>query len=275
MRERLKRLLKKSPRLYSFVAKLYSFGALKLRYLQERLLGTRLTEREWATRHLRNGNDWNEAKHLSDNDEWIKGYWDSRDHSHRQFLLEHITKFSPVSSILEIGCNCGPNLYLLAREFPDVEIVGIDINPAAVQKGNEWFAQEGIKNVKLLVGKADELGQFKDRSFDIVFTDAVLIYVGPDKIKKVMTGVLRITRKALVFLEWHSFGCAADPRGVYVGHWMRDYTALLKEFVPQENIHVIKMPDELWPDKYWQKYGGVVEVDLENRGRKTEEVTHR
>lgn len=275
MRERLKRLLKKSPRLYSFLAKVYSYGALKLRYLQERLLGTRLAEREWATRHLRRGNNWNDTKHAGDNDEWIKSYWESRDHRHRQFLLEHITKISPLSSILEIGCNCGPNLYLLARKFPDVEIVGIDINPAAVQKGNEWFAQGGIRNVKLLVGKADRLEQFEDKSFDIVFTDAVLIYIGPDKIKDVIKGMLRITRKALVFFEWHSFGCPSDPRGVYVGHWMRDYTALLKEFVPEETIHITKMPEELWDDKYWRKYGGVVEVDLENQRRKTEEVTHK
>jgi len=275
MRERLKRLLKKSPRLYSFVAKIYSFGALKSRYLKDRFLGTRLTEKEWATRHLRRGSDWNDKKHADNSDGWIRGYWESRDHSHRQFLLEHITEFSPVSSILEIGCNCGPNLYLLARKLPDAEIVGIDINPAAVQKGTEWFAQEGIKNVKLLLGKADELGQFKDKSFDIVFTDAVLIYIGPDKIKDVMKGMLRIARKALVLFEWHSFGRESHPLGVHVGHWMRDYVSLLKEFVPQENIHVIKMPEELWPDKYWRKYGGVVEVDLENRGRKTKESTHR
>jgi hypothetical protein len=42
---------------------------------------------------------------------------------------------------------------------------------------------------------------------------------------------------------------------------------LLKGFVPEENIHITKMPEELWPDKYWQKYGGVVEVDLENQRR--------
>jgi ubiquinone/menaquinone biosynthesis C-methylase UbiE len=190
-------------------------------------------------------------------------------------LLEHISKFSPISSILEIGCNCGPNLYLLAKKFPEARIVGIDINPAAVQKGNEWFAQEGIKNVRLLVGKADELEQFEGKSFDIVFTDAVLIYVGPDKIKEVIKGMLRITRSALIFFEWHSFGCASNPRGVYVGHWLRDYVALLREFVAEESIHITKMPEELWLDKSWQKYGGVVEVDLENQRCKTEGVTHK
>lgn len=268
MRKRLTHFLKKFPRLYSLVAKVYGYGASRSRYLRERFWGTKITEKEWATRHLRKGNDWNDMKHLGDNDEWVKSYRDSQDHSHRHFLLENIAKFSPFYSILEIGCNCGPNLYLLARKFPDAEIVGIDINPRAVQKGNEWFAQEGIKNVRLLVGKADELGRFDDKTFDIVFTDAVLIYIGPDKIKEVIKGMLRITRKALILFEWHSFSCASNPRGVYVGHWLRDYVALLREFVAEESIHTIKMPEGLWADKSWQKYGGVVEVNLDTQGAK-------
>ena len=178
--------------------------------------------------------------------------------------MERIFKFSP-SSVLEVGCNCGPNLYILAKRFPDAEIRGIDINPMAVQKGNEWLAQEGISNVKLSVGRADDLRQFEDKSFDVVFTDAVLIYIGPDKIRKVVEEMLRVTRKVLIFLEWHSFDSKCNPLGVYVGHWMRDYTALLKEFVSENNIKVTKMPKDLWPDKNWQKWGGVIEVVLQGR----------
>lgn len=37
------------------------------------------------------------------------------------------------------------------------------------------FAQEGISSIRLPVGKADELDQFTDKRFDIVFTDAVLM----------------------------------------------------------------------------------------------------
>jgi ubiquinone/menaquinone biosynthesis C-methylase UbiE len=262
--------LERWPALYSLAVRIYF--ALKPVHLKELIVGTKAREEEWATRHLRRNkrDDWGNA-----GGDWIKSYWNSQNHSHRPFLIDKISTLSPISSILEIGCNCGPNLYLLAKKFPDAEIRGIDINPIAVQRGNEWFAQDGIKNVQLMVGKADELAQFKDRSFDIVFTDAVLIYIGPDKIKKVIKGMLRITGKALTLLEWHSFGRAADPRGVYVGHWMRDYISLLKEFVPQEDVHVTKIPEELWEDKYWQRYGGIVEVDLENQSRKTEELTHK
>lgn len=254
MKERLKSFLKRRPKLYNFARKGY-FAFHSIHYnLAVRLSGIDLEQKRWATRHLRKGNDWGDEE-----GDWIKGYWDSRNHSHRNFLIERICKFSP-SSILEIGCNCGPNLYLLAKKFPDAEITGIDINPLAIQKGNEWFAQEGISNVKLSVGKADNLGGFQDKSFDIVFTDAVLMYIEPDKIEGVIKEMLRIRRKALILLEQYCSNSKSNPHGIYVGHWTRDYVSLLKEFVPEEKIHVTKMPEELWADQNWQRWGGIIEA---------------
>jgi len=252
MKDKLKSFLKLCPKSYNFMKR----GFSAFRGLQRRLLGTKLEEKYWITRHLRKGDDWGDGKN-----DWVRGYWDSRGHSHRSFLIERISEFFP-ASVLEIGCNCGPNLYLLAKRFSDVEIRGIDINSVAVQKGNEWFTQEGISNVKLLVGKADDLRQFQDKSFDIVFTDAVLIYIGPDKIKKVIAEMLRVTQKALILLEWHSFDSKSNPLGVYVGHWIRDYVTLLKEFISETKIKVIKMPEEFWPDKNWQRWGAVIEVAM-------------
>lgn len=256
-------ILRKWPALYHFVANIYS--TLSLIHLKELIVGTQAMEKYWATRHLHEGeerrDDW--GKGSSD---WIKGDWNSQNHSHRPFLIEKISGFSPISSILEIGCNCGPNLYLLAKKFPDAEIRGIDINPIAVQKGNEWLAREGISNVKLLVGKADELKQFRDKSFDVVFTDAVLIYVGPDKIKEVMKGMIRIARRALILVEWHCFKPQykdLNGFGVYHhGSWKRDYVALLKQFVRAEQIRVTRIPEGIWPDENWKTLGAIIEVVL-------------
>lgn len=249
-------ILRKWPALYRFVANIYS--TLSFIHLMELLFGTKVREREWARRHLRKGNDWG-----NEEGDWIKGYWDSRNHSHRNFLIERICKFSP-SSILEIGCNCGPNLYLLAKRFPDAEIRGIDINPLAVQKGNEWFAQEGISNVKLLVGKADKLEQLQDKSFDVVFTDAVLIYIGRDKIKEVIKAMIRIARRALILMEWHCFKPQCnDSNGLGVYHeglWKRDYVALLRQFVPEEQICATRITEDIWPEKNWKEVGAVIEV---------------
>lgn len=146
-------------------------------------------------------------------------------------------------------------------------MVGIDINPVAIQKGNEWLAQEGISNVRLVAGRADELQAIPDKSFDIVFTDALLLYIGPDKITKVVKEMIRIARRALIFLEWHYFESGQkDPRGLGVyfrGNWKRDYGALLRQFVGEERIHLTKIAKDIWPDKNWSEVGAVIEVILE------------
>ena len=240
-----------------------------------------ITDKEWSVRHLYDGEG------------WIESYWRSRNDPHRLFLAEKICKFSS-NSVLEIGCACGPNLYQIARRCPKSEIRGIDINPLAIRKGNEWFMHEGISNVKLEVGRVQELEHFADKSFDVVFTDAVLIYISPDEIKQVVKEMLRIGR-VVVMNEWHTFNKSLalflsiynylkqkskewlfprepsrtlnysfKPRSIsldiFVGHWVRDYRALLEEFVSKEKIYVTKLPKELWNDRGWRRWGAIIEV---------------
>ena len=231
------------------------------------------TEEEWSTRHLYD-------------ESWLESYWKSRDHPHRSFLVDRIRRFSPIHSILEIGCATGPNLYNIAKTFPNADVRGIDINPVAVQKGNEWLRQEGFSNVKLEAGKAQNLRHFEDKNFDVVFTDAVLIYISPHEIRQTMKEMLRIGR-VLVLNEWHIFNkwraflvntfyyfrinlirgqqfkFSLKPKaglGLFVGHWARDYWTLLEEFVPKGRIQITKLSKELWDDKNWQQWGAIIEV---------------
>lgn len=231
----------------------------------ELVFGTRIREREWRIRHLRKGNDWGSNQHHGKPDEWVLCYWDSRDHPHRQFLVEKVAAFSPHSSVLEIGCNCGPNLYLLAKRFPGADIRGIDINPMAVDKGNELLVHAGITNVKLSLGKADDLRQFENKSFDVVFTDAVLIYIGRDRIEKVMQEMIRVSRYGLVLLERHRDSHNMDKLGLGVrfgGCWERDYVALLSQFMPADHVRVSRLSADLWTDDRWKTVGAIVEVRL-------------
>jgi len=263
MKEQLKRLLRKWPVLCNLVAEIYA--NLSLYIIAERIVGTRAREREWATRHGRKGNDWNNEGYTG-KDEWVLSYWDSRNHGHRRFLLERIADFSPISSILEIGCNCGPNLYIMTQKFPGIEIQGIDINPVAIQKGKELFASEGISNVKLSVGKAGELRQFQDKSFDIVLTDAVLIYIGRDKIQGIIKEMVRVAVKGLVLVEQHTFKPSnKDRHGLGIRHcglWQRDYAALLKQFVTEEQIRITKITEDMWADPEWKETGAIIEIAL-------------
>ncbi len=269
MTKQLKKLLKKWPPLYRLAVQI--IYTVRFSYFMELLFGTRAREKAWARRHLSKGNDWHNRQHRDSDDEWALGYWDSRSHPHRQFLLEKIAGYAPISSMLEIGCNCGPNLYLATKRFPAARIRGIDINPQAVEIGNKFFSSEGLANVSLSLGKADELGQFPDKSFDIILTDAVLMYIGRDKIRQTIQEMVRVARRALILVEWHCFEPQhRDPHGLGVrcwGCWRRDYKALLKEFIPEERIHISKITEDVWPDERWQEMGAVIEAVVEQSNR--------
>lgn len=248
MKQRLAHFIKRWPTLYRYVSKVY--WTLQFQHLMELLIGAKARERWWATRSI------------------AEAYWNNRDLPNKHFLVERIAAFQPIHSILEVGCASGPNLYPLAKKFPQAEIVGIDINPRAVQYGNAQFAREGISNVKLLVGKADKLGEFQDGAFDIVFTNALLMHIGPEKIEEVIKGMIRITQQALVIMELHCFepnikdqsGLGTYLSGFPSGIWARDYVALLKQFVSEEHIQVTKIPEGIFPAKPWKELGAVIEV---------------
>jgi len=253
MRDKFIAILKKWPAVHHF----FKFCYWKIRNFQEAICGTKIQEKFWQKRHLIKRSDW------QDGEDWIMGYWNSKFHPHRKLLVEKISHYLPLS-ILEIGSNCGPNLYLIAKKFPNTKIIGIDINQVAVLKGNELFAREGISNVNLLTRKADTLDQFQDKSFDIVFSDAVLMYIGPDKIKKFIKELIRISRKVLIFVEWHE-NSEKDKKGLgiyHFSHWKRNYKNLLKQFVDEDQIHITKIPEELWLGKDWGELGYVIEVTL-------------
>lgn len=242
---KIKLFLKKYPQIYKIAQTIFWVFIEK----REKLLGSKVKENYWEKRHLLKKGDWQKGK------DWIEKYWSSRAHPHRQILVEKIAYYKP-ESILEIGSNCGPNLYLLSQKFPKVEIVGIDINKESIKRGKELFSQEGIINVRLLVAKADEIEQFSDKSFDIVFTDAVLMYIGPDKIKKVALEIQRIAKKAIILVEHHSEEESA--LGVYnKGNWLRDYKELFQSFSSQ--VKTYKISPKIWGGN-WGKLGYIIEV---------------
>lgn len=264
MKNRLLMLLKKIPFLYTLVTKIYYNFRLSL--FLEYIVGTKAREREWEARNQRKDNFWGNSIEANSNNDWVMGYWNSREHSHRSALLSNIESFTPISSALEFGCNCGPNLYLLAKKYPRIELTGIDINASAIEKGKQLFASEGIDTVKLITGGINDLKQFPDNSFDVVFTDAVLIYIGKDVIENVVKEMLRIARKGLVLAERHVSGKKNQNRarlGIRsLGFWHRDYSALLESFVSSDNISITKMNEDIWADPCWQKSGAFIKVTI-------------
>lgn len=210
------------------------------------LVGTRLYEKKWEAR-------------VKSKDVVMADI----EHPHRLWLLEQINYFAPFSSILEIGCGYGPNVEILAKRFPCVDAVGLDISQNSVNEGNNRLSQQGLDNAYLVHGKADDLSRFDDKSIDIVFTDATLLYIGPDKIRRVIGEMKRISRKALVLLEFHHISLSRDSMGGGVhtrDGWVRDYRKLLNHFFNNDIITLAKIPTDVWPTGRWPVYGYLITV---------------
>jgi ubiquinone/menaquinone biosynthesis C-methylase UbiE len=199
----------------------------RLHFIPETILGSKFDELEWRYRHIFKRS--------------YEGYisMNSLSLPYRQLLCERISANAPFSKVLELGCAEGPNLYLLARKFPNASFVGVNINPEAIRKGKVFFKQQGISNVSLFVGKADQLQRFPDKSFDIVFTRGMLVYIGRDKIRKVATEIQRVARKAIILVELHSE--RENDLGRLSGrNWYRNYRKLFQAF--SNHIDINEMP---------------------------------
>jgi len=74
---------------------------------------------------------------------WVQRYWDSTDGSHRDAIIRSLESVGPVASVLEIGCNAGPNLRRIHARWPAMELYGMDIHPGAIRYGRERARDEG------------------------------------------------------------------------------------------------------------------------------------
>ena len=186
---------------------------------------------------------------------WIKEYYNTINHPHRKQIVSAISSFGNINSVLEIGCNSGPNMFLLAQKIKNLQIYGIDINKRAIAYGKKMAHLERINNLYFFYGKAYDLSIFSSNTIDIVLCDAVLMFVGPKKIGQALSEMRRVTRRGLVFNEYHSEN---PPEGNYLdGRWIYNYKELLDKYFPHAKISFER---SAFSGGEWDIYGTLIIV---------------
>lgn len=174
---------------------------------------------------------------------WVMDYRGSSDHPHRQLIIDALKKIK-LKSLLEIGCNAGPNLIRINNEFPGVKLAGFDANAYSIEAAKE------ILNADLKVGLATE-APFEEQ-FDVVLADAVLMYVPDLKVYRVMNEIDRLTKKAVIIVDWFD---EAELGVIRDFHWARNYPKLLEDL--GFRVEKIKLTEQTWPSPAWVKHGYV------------------
>ena len=214
-----------------------------LQSTRRKILGTKVDEEIWKQRSV---------AHLQENLVNVSL-------PHRAWLVDKILANLEITAVLEIGCGCGANLEVIANRAPSLRLVGVDISPASIAVGNQRFTELGLSSITLIEGQADDLRDFPNASIDVVFMDAVLLYIGPDKIQACIEEMRRVAKRSIILLEMHLDGIGFD--GTYNRDgWIRDYRVLFKEFGC--DVTLVRMPPDLRPAGRWPTYGSYIEVKL-------------
>jgi SAM-dependent methyltransferase len=179
-------------------------------------------------------------------EEWVERYWNDDHAPRRDCIVDALrTTFGTPASVLDVGCNAGPNLRRIADEFPGCRLVGFDINAEAIEGAVRRFAGRGIP-ADLSVGSYyDVLPSIPTASIDVVLSSYALAYVPPANLSEVLADIVRIARTGLVLAEPLAFG-GARPAGVLTVpwyDWRHDYAVVLAGVgVPPERIQAFDLP---------------------------------
>lgn len=189
--------------------------------------------------------------------ESVRAYLDNHKLPHRNWLVEILNR-EGIQSILEVGSGWGANLLNLIKVNPSLHLVGLDISPASIEEGRKVFETAQLSGVELLLGAAHDLSQYEDESFDLVFTDAVLLYVGPDKFDTVLKEFVRVAKRRVVLVELDDPDIERDKYAK--DGWIRNYKDRLDDLFPGEEIQVHRMPKGLRPEGRWGEFGSLITI---------------
>jgi SAM-dependent methyltransferase len=166
----------------------------------------------------------------------------------RTFVARRVLALEP-GSVLEFGCNCGRNLFEIAKRGQGVRLTGVDVNEAAVAHGRKLH--------RLDLRTADQRWLFtqRDGAFDLAFTVSVLDHI-PDP-WPVVTELIRVAAAGVLLLEpWLGReGRVVQRNGryrsdAYCYSW--DYARFLAGFASTHEVGSEPYPlnGVMWGDRY-------------------------
>lgn len=121
------------------------------------------------------------------------------------------------SSILELGCSIGRNLNYLQKSGC-TNLHGVDINPKSIVIARAWT--DGIEYETMPI--QDYLKP--DRSFDVIFTQSVLMHIPPED-EWIFERMAQVAQRCILTHEVE-VGWGLGPEF----KWVRDYQDVFSEF---------------------------------------------
>ncbi|GIW12177.1 MAG: hypothetical protein KatS3mg061_3234 [Dehalococcoidia bacterium] len=114
--------------------------------------------------------------------------------------------------ILDVGCAIGEAAILLAKLFPQAEVIGVDLSPPMLRWARREAARQGVTNVVFYHRDFCDLSYWPDASFDFVYENYCLHEVPTYAGLACVREMIRLTRPGgrLAFADWPPAEDAAE-----------------------------------------------------------------
>jgi len=174
--------------------------------------------------------------------------------------------------VLDAGCGTGTAAVIIARDFPEVEVVGIDLSETSLQHARELAKQFNVgDNLQLRSLPIERVGEL-NQQFDYIISSGVIHHLdSPDEGLRALTEVLSPSG-GIFLMVYATYGRA----GVYM---LQDAMRLLggeRDFAERADMArtvVEHLPNQHpfdpanWADIRWSGDAGVVDLLLHVRDR--------
>jgi pseudaminic acid biosynthesis-associated methylase len=128
--------------------------------------------------------------------------------------------------ILEVGSNTGMQLKCF-QDMGFTNIYGVELQSYAVEKSKEY-----TKGINIIQGSGFDL-PFKDNYFDLVCTNGVLIHIHPNDHSKIMSEMVRCSKKYVMGFEYYSPETLdVNYRGNAGFLWKADFAKIFTDSFP-------------------------------------------
>lgn len=161
-----------------------------------------------------------------------------------QMLFERIRP----ENVLEVGCNLGGNLRWIADHVAPRAVFGLDVNEQALTA-----LRGSLPSVNAVWGSARDL-PFRDQFFELVMTAGVLIHQPPESLDRVMSEMVRVSKRYVLAMEYFAENEEEVPyRGERGALFRRDYGRLFANAHPLTLVTTGDLQkDQGWDDvRYW------------------------
>jgi ubiquinone/menaquinone biosynthesis C-methylase UbiE len=120
--------------------------------------------------------------------------------------LRHLP-VSPHDRVLDAGCGSGAIARLIARTYPQAEVIGVDLREQYLDFARTRARAEDIKNLMFRAADAFDL-PFPDAAFDVVWTKYLLQWLKEPK--RALEELKRVTRPGGIIVSCDFAGFAVD-----------------------------------------------------------------